>query len=210
MKKDTQIQKDVMNELMWDPSIDHLNIGVSVLNGVVTLDGDVKTFAEKQNITRAAQRVTEVKAVVEKINIKHSGPQGLFFSDDQKIAKAIVNKFELSSFIPNDRIKVKVEEGLVTLSGEVMWSYQSKAAEKLVKDFLGVKTLRNKIIVNPKMEARDIKEKIELALKKAEEQASGYRYSEEQLEGSDATHSGVVNSFVENKKIETSDWGVPT
>ena len=60
------IQKDVMEQLFWDPSVTHEHVGVAAQNGVVTLTGTVPTYAEKLSAEKAAQRVSEVKAVVEK------------------------------------------------------------------------------------------------------------------------------------------------
>jgi osmotically-inducible protein OsmY len=192
MKTDSQIQKDVMEELKWEPSVSHEHIGVSVSDGIVTLSGSVPSFIEKYHADKAAQRVLGVKAIVEKIEVKL--PSSLI-RDDQEIAKAIVNQFQWSSLVPDDKIKAKVSDGWVTLTGEVTWEYQRKAAEKLVRELTGVKFITNGIVIKPKLVAADLKEKIEQALKRAAERES--KQIEIDVNGTHVTLSGQVRSFAE-------------
>jgi osmotically-inducible protein OsmY len=204
MKTDTQVQKDVIEELKWEPSVNHEHIGIAVSDGVVTLSGSVPTFIEKHNAEKAAQRVVGVKAIVEKIDVKLPGS---LIRDDQDIAKAIVDQFQWSSMIPKDHIKAKVANGWVTLSGEVVWEFQRKAAEKLVRGLTGVKLITNNIALKPKLEAADLKEKIEKALFRAAERES--KQIDVEVSGSHVTLSGVVRSFAEMRAVEGAAWGAP-
>lgn len=204
MKTDTQIQKDVIEELKWEPSVNHEHIGVAVSEGVVTLSGTVPTFIEKHNAETAAQRVVGVKAIVEKIDVKLPGS---LVRDDEEIAKAIVNQFQWSSLIPKDQIKAKVSNGWVTLSGEVVWEYQRKAAERLVRELNGVKLITNTIKLKPKLEAADLKDKIERALLRAAERES--KQIDVKVEGSHVTLSGFVRSLAEMRAVEGAAWGAP-
>lgn len=204
MKTDTQIQRDVMEELKWEPSVNHEHIGIAVSDGIVTLSGTVPTFIEKHNAEIAAQRVAGVKAIVEKIEVKLPGS---LVRDDEEIAKAIVNQFQWSSLIPKDQIKAKVSNGWVTLSGEVVWEYQRKAAERLVRELTGVKLITNNIALKPKLEAADLKEKIERALLRAAERES--KQIDVQVRGSHVTLTGVVRSFAEMRAVEGAAWGAP-
>lgn len=204
MKTDTSIQKDIIEELKWEPSINHEHIGVEVDEGIVTLSGTVPTFIEKQNAEVAVQRVAGVKAIVEKIEVKLPGS---LVREDQEIAKAIINQFQWSSLIPKDQIKAKVSNGWVTLSGEVVWEYQRKAAEKLVKELTGVKLISNNIVIKPKLIAADLKDKIEKALLRAAVRES--KQIDIEVQGSCVTLSGVVRSFAEMRAVEGAAWGAP-
>lgn len=204
MKTDSQIQKDVMEELKWEPSVTHEHIGVAVTDGVVTLSGSVPSFIEKYHAERAAQRVAGVQAIVEKIDVKL--PSSLV-RDDQELAKAIIDQFQWSSLIPHEKVQVKVSDGWVTLTGEVVWEYQRKAAEKLVRELKGVKFITNNIAIKPKLVAADLKEKIEQALKRAAERES--KQIEIDVFGSRVTLSGKVRSFAEMNAIEGAVWGAP-
>lgn len=204
MKTDTQIQKDVIEELKWEPSVNHEHIGIAVSDGIVTLSGAVPTFIEKHNAEIAAQRVSGVKAIVEKIEVKLPGS---LVRDDEELAKAIVNQFQWSSLVPKDQIKAKVSNGWVTLTGEVVWEYQRKAAERLVRELTGVKLITNNIALKPKLEAADLKEKIERALLRAAERES--KQIDVQVRGSHVTLTGVVRSFAEMRAVEGAAWGAP-
>jgi osmotically-inducible protein OsmY len=204
MKTDSQIQKDVIDELKWEPSVNHEHIGVAVTDGIVTLSGSVPSFVEKHNAEVASQRVVGVQAIVEKIEVKLPGS---LIRDDGDIAQAIVNQFQWSSLIPRDQIKAKVSNGWVTLTGEVTWEYQRKAAEKMVRELTGVKLVSNNISLKPKLEATDLKIKIEQALKRSAERES--RQIDVEVRGSRVTLSGNVRSFAEMRAVEGAAWGAP-
>jgi osmotically-inducible protein OsmY len=116
MKTDAEIQQDVMNELKWEPTIKSAEIGVSVTDGVVTLSGYVNGFHKKWAAGRIAARVFGVKAVAEKIRVAYPGS---LKRSDEDIAQAASNILEWDVPVPQDRIKVRVQDGVVTLSGEV-------------------------------------------------------------------------------------------
>jgi osmotically-inducible protein OsmY len=204
MKTDSQLQTNVMEELKWEPSVNHEHIGVSAADGVITLSGTVPTFIEKHNAVQAAQRVAGVKAIVENIEVKLPGS---LIRNDEDIAKAIINQFEWSTLVPHEKIKAKVSSGWVTLYGEVPWEYQRKAAEKLVRELAGVKFISNKIEIKPKLEASDLKEKIEKALLRATERES--KQISVNVHGSNVVLDGYVRSFAEMKAVEGAAWGAP-
>lgn len=204
MKTDSQLQINVMEELKWEPSVNHEHIGVAVSDSIVTLSGTVPSFIEKHNAEKAAKRVTGIKAIVEKIEVKLPGTM---IRDDEDIAKAIVNQFQWSTLIPHDKITAKVSSGWVTLSGDVTWEYQRKAAEKLVRGLTGVKFITNDIQLKPKLEASFLKEKIEKALLRAAEHES--KQIEVDVRGTRVTLSGYVRSFSEMKAIEGTVWAAP-
>lgn len=205
MKTDMQIQADVIQELKWDPSVTHEHIGVSVLDGVATLSGSVPTFIEKSAAEKAAQRVSGVKAVVEKIEIRIPG---FHQKDDQDIAKAIVDQFQWHAQIPADSVKASVEKGWVELVGEVEWDYQRKAAEGTVRTLTGVKGITNKITIKEKVaQPADIKDKIEQALKRSAEREVAHLGV--QVRGSRVILSGKVRSFAELCDVRDAAWSAP-
>jgi osmotically-inducible protein OsmY len=153
----------VMAELEWEPSVDHADIGVAAINGVVYLSGFVKSFAEKQAAERAARRVSGVKAIAEEIKVRYaSDPKNA----DHEIAKRILDLFEWNVQVPNERLGVKVENGWVTLAGTVEWHYQADEAQKAAGRISGVVGIMNQIKVEHKATASDIRHRIETAFKR--------------------------------------------
>ena len=129
------MQRDVLDELKWEPSVDAAHIGVSVKDGIVTLSGHVSSYAEKYAAERAAKRVYGVKAVANELDVKLPGSSR---RTDEDIAAAAVNALKSNLAVPADKIKVTVSKGWVTLEGEVEWQYQKMAAESAVRYLPGV------------------------------------------------------------------------
>jgi osmotically-inducible protein OsmY len=157
MKTNQELQNDVQDAIKWEPLFKAAQIGVTAEDGIVTLTGVVDSYAKKLEAERAAKNVAGVKAVVEKIEIKF-GNWGVI--DDNDIAKEVLNAFKWSWEIPNDTLKVKVENGLVTLEGVLSWNYQKEDAKKMVSKLAGVKGVSNCITL--KTEEHDKIEKAEI------------------------------------------------
>ena len=205
MKSDSQIQADVIQELKWDPSVSHEHIGVAVVDGIVTLSGSIPSYIEKSAAERAAQRVAGVKAVVEKIEVKL---MGLHEKDDQDIAEAILNQFRWSVQVPDQLIKVKVEKGWVTLSGEVKWNFQRKTAENLARELTGVKGISNNITLKVgDADTNEVKQKIEDALKREALQEAKNIHVD--IHGGTVTLSGKVHPFAEMSDAKYAAWSAP-
>ena len=135
MKSDTQIQQDVMAELNWEPSINAAHIGVEVSDGVVTLAGHVTNYTEKLNAERAAQRVYGVKALAVEMDVTLPGTSK---RSDADIAQSASNVLRWTTYLPTDYIKIKVENGIIVLSGHFEWDYQRNGAADVVRHLLGV------------------------------------------------------------------------
>jgi osmotically-inducible protein OsmY len=163
MKTDSQLQKDVMAELEWEPRVDHANIGVAVQDGVVTLSGFVSSYACKLSAEKAAKRVKGVRGLAEEIEVR-------FPSDtktaDPEIAKRIADMFDWSATIPKNKLSVKVEHGWVTLSGEVAYHFHREAAKDLASRITGVKGVSNLIEVKKTPSSFDVRSRIVDALKR--------------------------------------------
>jgi osmotically-inducible protein OsmY len=165
MKNNSELQKDVQDAIKWEPLLNAAEIGVTVKDGIVTLTGVVDSYAKKSEAESAAKSVAGVKVVVEKIEIKFSSIYGK--KDDNEIAAEVLRAFKWNWRIPEDGVKVKVENGWVTLEGELQWDYQKDGAKDAVKNLLGVIGVSNNIKV--KSDLRDATEKsdIEMALKRS-------------------------------------------
>lgn len=204
MKTDSQLQRDVSTELEWEPSVHAARIGVEVKNGVVTLAGQVDSYAEKWNAERAAQRVAGVKAMTTELKVHLAG---LSKRTDADVAEAVENVLEWTSSLPAGAVKVMVEGGWVTLSGDVDWQYQRQAANDSVRCLMGVTGISDQISIKPSVTATAVKSDIEAALKRTS--IADAKQISVAVHGSDVTLSGTVHSWAERDTATNSAWGTP-
>jgi len=205
MKNNADLQQDVQDAIKWEPLLNAAEIGVTVKDGVVTLTGTVDSYSKKTEAEDAAKNVAGVKAVVEKIEIKFGSNWSK--KDDNEIATEVVNALRWNWQIPGDKVKVKVEKGWVTLSGELQWNFQKEATKDAVKNLLGVTGVSNKITI--KSDTRDrIEEKdIESALRRnwsIADKDIGVKVS-----GHTVTLTGMVNSWYQREEAERIAWNAP-
>ena len=204
MKTDTELQKDVMTELEWEPSIKAAEIGVGVTDGVVTLSGYVDSFYKKWAAERAAARVFGVKAVAEKIQVRL--PDSLKRSDED-IARAASDTLEWNISVPHDRVKVRVQDGVVTLSGEVDGWYQKDAAEDAVRKLVGVVLVSNHIAIKPAVKPQDVKDRIESAFQR--NALLDARRITVETRGGKVILRGSVHSWLEREQVQWAAWAAP-
>ena len=205
MKTDLQLQRDVLDELKFEPSIGEVEIGIAAKGGVVTLSGFVDSYAEKFSAERTAERVSGVKAIADEIKVKLPG---MFQRSDSDIAHTAVNALQWDIQVPDDRIKAVVENGWIALDGEVEWQYQKSAAERAVRSLTGVKGVSNLITLKPKkVSTYEVGQKIKDSLRRQAERDAD-KITIDAKDGH-VTLRGTVSSFAERQDAERAAWQAP-
>ncbi|MES2170023.1 MAG: BON domain-containing protein [Actinomycetota bacterium] len=203
-RSDTDIQHDVLDELDWTPDVNPAHIGVSVNNGVVTLSGEVSTFAERVAAKDAAVSVRGVTGLADELEVE---TVAAYKHTDTQIAEAIVSALRLRTDIPRDTITCEVSAGFVTLNGQVAWNFQRDAARHEASRIVGVRLVTNKITLSPRASASDTAERIRKALvRSAQVDADGIVVH---VDGSAVRLTGYVRSWAERQQAATAAWASP-
>ncbi|WP_425259380.1 BON domain-containing protein [Rubrivivax sp. RP6-9] len=204
MKTDAQLKTDVTRELEWDPAIHATHVGVAVDAGVVTLTGHLETFAEKDAIERAVQRVEGVRAVAVELDVKLAPGHK---RSDSEIAAAAEGALRWNVLVPADQVRVKVEKGWITLTGQVDWQYQRTSAEKAVRGLTGVVGVSNSLTIKPAVTPDNITTRIREALERHAQHEA--RHIEVMVSGSTVTLRGRVDSWAEREAAVGAAWAAP-
>lgn len=204
MKSDFEIQRDVMEQLRWEPFLNSSQIGVAVRNGVVTLSGQVDAFSKKLAAEKAAKSVAGVKAVAEDIQV---GLSPAFRKTDTEIAEAVLNALKWHSGVNEEKIKIRVEDGVVRLEGEVNWIYEKRNVESAIQHLTGVRSLVNLISIRPNVTGSEIQQKISAAFHRSATIDSAKISAE--VTGSKVVLKGRVRSIAEKEDAETAAWNAP-
>lgn len=204
MKTDVQIQKDVMEELQWDPILNASEIGVMVKDGIVTLSGDINGYGKKLAAENAAKRVKDVRAVILELELKIDVDER---RRDADIAAAALEALKWNSFVPEDKMTLRVENGWIILEGEVEWQFQRESASRAIENLLGVHGIKNHIKVRPKVTAIVVKD----IIKKALERSADIEAARIEIvtEGGRVVLKGAVRSWNERADVERAVWNTP-
>jgi osmotically-inducible protein OsmY len=204
MKNNQELQTDVQNAIKWEPLLNAAEIGVTAKDGVVSLTGVVDSYAKKMEAENAAKRVIGVKALVEKIEVKFPST---WTKDDAEVANEVLAALKSNMSVPKDAVTVKVEDGWVTLGGELPWNYQKDAAKSAVSYLTGVKGVINNIKI--KSTTHDAIEQQDV------EDAIGRSWSIDDsdinvsVSGTTVTLTGMVNSWYERDEAARIAWNTP-
>ncbi len=204
MKSNEHLQKEVQDAIKWEPLLHAAEIGVTAKNGIVTLTGTVDSYAKKMEAEDATKAVNGVKAVVEKITVSFSSMNG---NTDEKIASEIISAFQWNWSVPTDAVKVKVENGWVTLDGALHWNYQREGAKKAVKNLAGVKGISNNITIQSETEDTIERSNVESALRR------NWSINDSDIRvgimGHKLTLSGTVSSLYQKDEATRIAWNAP-
>lgn len=204
MKTDSDLRHDILTELAWDPVVPEAKVGVAVSDGVVTLSGRLDTYAEKIATQRAVERVSGVQAIALEIDVV---PQGVHKRSDTEIAMAAEQALGWNTSVPKDRVKVAVEKGWVTLSGELDWNFQRGAVERMIRPLRGVLGITDNITLKSLPIPANLSARIQDALTRQASREA--RRIEIAVDGSVVTLRGHVHSWAERNAAEGATWSAP-
>jgi hyperosmotically inducible protein len=200
-----RLRDDILDELAYEPIVDPAHIGVAVDQDVVTLTGDVGSYAQKLAAISAVRRVKGVHGIADEIEVRYSSDAE---TSDAEIARRAINVLSWDSVVPSNAIQVTVRDGLVTLTGKVNWYYQKSSAERDIRKLVGVRAVVNNIEIEPHAKANDVKRKVEAALKRhAEIEAKDIIVTVR--DDDEVLLEGKVRNWEERFAVENAAWSAP-
>ena len=204
MKTNETLQKEVQDAIKWEPLLHAAEIGVTAKDGVVTLTGNVDSYTKKVEAETAAKNVAGVKAVAANINIHF---ESSFSKNDTEIANEIVSAWAWNWNVPDSKLKIKVENGWVTLEGEVEWNYEKEAAQKSAEKLIGVKGVTNNILIRSSY--KDTVE--ELAIERAFRRSWSINDNDVivHVDHNNVKLSGKVSSLYQKEEAGRLAWNTP-
>lgn len=200
----TNLQQDILDELKWEPSLDSSRIGVSVERGVVVMTGHVRSLWERGIADQAVKRVRGVTALANELQVDLlDGTE----RDDVQIAKAVQNALQWNVMVPDNRLKVTVSKGWVTVEGEVPFAYQRRATQTAVQQLVGVRGYTDRITVRPEVSPTDLRQRLNAALHRYASLEAGKVVTS--TDGGKVVLSGTVHSWAERDQVQNAAWSAP-
>ncbi|MFM2230943.1 MAG: hypothetical protein RL607_2201 [Bacteroidota bacterium] len=201
IQSNQSLQHAIQEALRWEPQLHDTQFGVIANEGIITLTGITDSYYKKIEAEKTAKKVTGVRAIIDHITIVVKENYQL---TDEEIAAKIVTLYHASFTIPDDRIKITVEDGWVTLEGKVNWNYQKNAAETILHPILGIRGISNHIVSQTERDSEIKKELIERALKQSA--LLFENLIEVKVNNRKVTLSGQVNTLYEKEEAERLAW----
>lgn len=201
MKTDVRLQRDVMDELNWEPSVEAAQIGLTAKEGVVTLTGHVPVYSQKHCAEVVAKRVHGVRAVANEIEVR---PTDVHQRDDEDIAAAAVHALQWDAEVPDENVQIVVDNGWVTVDGNVEERFQKSAIERVLRHLTGVRGITNSVTVTPQEVHSELKSHIEAAFSRSATLNSGNL--EVVIDGPTVILTGDVHSHAELEEAERTAW----
>ncbi len=204
MKNNSELQADVQNAIKWEPLLNAAEIGVTAKDGVVSLTGVVDSYSKKMEVENAAKKVIGVKALVEKIEVKFPNS---WTKTSSEVANEVLNALKSNWTVPKDKVTVKVEDGWVTLEGELPWNFQKEAAKNAINYLNGVKGVTNNIKI--KSESHDAIEQKDVENAIARSWSVDNNDIQVKVSGTTVTLSGTVTSWYQKDEAGRIAWNTP-
>lgn len=204
MKSNETLRADVQNAIKWEPLLHAAEIGVTAKDGIVTLTGEVNSYAKKLEAESAAKKVIGVNALVEKIEVKFPVT---WAKTDEEIASSVLSALKSRWDVPKDKVTIKVEDGWITLDGELPWNYQKDAAKSAINHLSGVKGVTNDIKI--KSATHDAIEKQDVIDAIHRSWSVDDMDIDVEVSGTTVTLSGTVGSWYQKEEAARIAWNTP-
>lgn len=204
MKSDVDFQNEILDELAWDSRVPDARIAVTVCNGIGTLTGNLDTYAEKLAVKKAAENVLGLHTLILDVSVD---PPKIHQRSDTEIAAAIEHVFSWSTPVPRKKIKISVNDGWITLTGELDWHFERDAVEKLIHPLKGVVGITNNISLKSHVIPQSISNRIKETLNRQVSQKA--QNVDIFVDGGTITLRGQVQSLAEKNAMEGTTWSAP-
>lgn len=201
MKNNETLQKDVQDAIKWEPLMNAAEIGVTAIDGVITLSGTVNSYLKKRQAENAAKNVSGVKAVIENILVHFECDSN---KPDVEIASEVIYALKCCWEITSSDIQVKVDDGWVTLFGEQQWNFQKQVAINTINNLSCVKGVINNITL--KTNNHEAVRQIDLERALERNWSIDDKKITVAVDGNKVTLSGIVNSLYQKDEAEKITW----